>query len=156
MRKLLISLLLTCSISLHLAAQTLKGKVISIKDGDTIELLVNNKPVRIRLHGIDCPEKKQPFGQKARQFTSDLCFGKIVRAEKTDKDRYGRTVAKVYLPSGELLNTSLLKAGLAWHYTKYDKSEDFALAEKDAKARKKGIWADDHTIAPWDWRKGAR
>ena len=152
----LFSTLIICLLSLGLSAQTLRGKVISIKDGDTIEMLVNNKPVRIRLRGIDCPEKKQPFGNNAKQFTSDLCFGKIVKAEQLSKDRYKRIVAKIILPSGNLLNLQLLKAGLAWHYTKYDRSTDFASAEKEAKSQRRGIWSMKDPIAPWSWRKGVR
>lgn len=154
--KKLFSTLIICILSLHLIAQTLTGKVISIKDGDTIEMLVDNKPVKIRLRGIDCPEKKQPFGNNARQFTSDLCFGKIVKAEQLSKDRYKRIVAKIILPSGNLLNLQLLKAGLAWHYTKYDRSNDFASAEKEAKSQRRGIWSMKDPIAPWSWRKGVR
>lgn len=154
--KKLFSTLIICILSLDLIAQTLTGKVISIKDGDTIEMLVDNKPVKIRLRGIDCPEKKQPFGNNARQFTSDLCFGKIVKAEQLSKDRYKRIVAKIILPSGNLLNLQLLKAGLAWHYTKYDRSGDFASAEKEAKSQRRGIWSMKDPIAPWSWRKGVR
>jgi endonuclease YncB( thermonuclease family) len=145
-----------CLLSIGLFAQTLTGKVIAVKDGDTIEMLVDKKPVKIRLHGIDCPEKKQPFGDKAKQFTSDLCFGKIVKAQRLSKDRYGRIVAKVFLPGGGLLNLQLLKAGLAWHYTKYDRSDDFALAEKEARAQRQGIWSMKDPIAPWSWRKGVK
>lgn len=156
MKFFFITALLTCSVTFHLFAQTLTGKVISIKDGDTIEMLVNNKPVRIRLHGIDCPEKNQPFGDKAKRFTSDLCFGKVVTARQMDKDRYGRIVARVYLSSGDILNVRLLQAGLAWHYTRYDHSDTFASAEKEARANSRGIWSMKDPIAPWDWRRASR
>lgn len=149
-------IIVICLLSLNAFAQTLTGKVIAVKDGDTIEMLVNNKPVTIRLHGIDCPEKKQPFGQKARQLTSERCFGKTVKAVKVSKDRYRRIVARVVLPGGELLNLQLLKAGLAWHYTKYDHSDEFALAEKEARSQKLGIWSVKDPVAPWDWRKGVK
>ena len=119
-------------------------------------MLVNNKPVRIRLHGIDCPEKNQPFGDKAKRFTSDLCFGKIVTAKQMDKDRYGRTVARVYLSGSDLLNIRLLQAGLAWHYSRYDHSEAFANAEKEARLHNRGIWSMKDPVAPWDWRKARR
>lgn len=143
-------------LSFNLFAQTLTGKVISIKDGDTIEMLVRNKPVKIRLHGIDCPEKGQPFGIKAKQFTSDLCFGKIVKAEQTGKDRYGRIIANVFLPTQDLLNLQLLKAGLAWHYRKYDHNNVFSLAEKEARTKRRGVWSMKNPIAPWNWRKGVK
>src|SRR3954466_7515540 len=94
----------------------LKGKVVSIADGDTFTMLVDgNRQVKIRLHGIDCPEKKQDFGQVAKKFTSDMIFGKIVSVDEMDIDRYGRTIGMVHLSNGRILNEMLLQAGLAWH-----------------------------------------
>jgi len=132
--------------------QTLIGKVIAIKDGDTIEMLVDSLPLRIRLAYIDCPEKNQAFGQKAKQFSSDLCFGKIVKAVKTDTDRYGRTIAFVYLPDGRCLNNELLKNGFAWHYKKYSQDKTLAQLENTARANKLGLWLDPNPVAPWEFR----
>jgi len=100
--------------SIAFAAQT--GKVVGVTDGDTIKVLLRGKAVKIRLNGIDCPERKQPFGRKARIFTSELVAGKVVKVEKVDTDRYGRMVANVYLPEGRMLNQELVRAGLAWWY----------------------------------------
>src|SRR2546425_7886966 len=92
--------------------------VVGVTDGDTIKVLRNGKAEKIRLHGIDCPEKSQPFGTRAKQFTSEMVFGKTVTVHVTDRDRYGRTVADVILPDGTNLNRELVKAGLAWWYKK--------------------------------------
>src|SRR5690349_3474309 len=83
----------------------IKGKVVSIADGDTFTILTEDKEqVKIRLYGVDCPEKKQDFGTKAKQFTSNLCFGKVVNAQVKNNDRYGRKIALVILPNGRIVN----------------------------------------------------
>ncbi len=101
-----------------IAAQALAtdftGRVVGVSDGDTITVLSKGKPVRIRLHGIDCPEKRQAFGNRAKQATSKLVFGQTVTVHVMDKDRYGRTVGEVILPDGRVLNQELVKAGFAW------------------------------------------
>lgn len=96
-----------------LCAKQVTGKVISIQDGDTITVLKGKTSYRIRLDGIDCPEKNQAFGNKARQFTSDMVFGKEVLVKYQTKDRYGRYLGIVHAPGGKILNHELLKAGLA-------------------------------------------
>ena len=95
------------------------GKVVSITDGDTIRVLDGREQVRVRLYGIDCPERKQPFGTRARQFTGSLAHEKTVAVTVKDIDRYGRTVGVVTLPDGKNLNLELVKAGLAWWYRQY-------------------------------------
>jgi len=87
------------------------GRVVGVTDGDTIKVLHNGRAEKIRLHGIDCPEKGQPFGSKAKQFTPELVFGKTVTVHVIDMDRYGRTVADVVLPDGRVLNRELVAAG---------------------------------------------
>ena len=131
---------------------------MGVTDGDTIKILTaGNVQHRIRLHGIDCPEKRQPFGAKAKQFTSEACFGKTVRVEVRDTDRYGRTVGEVILPDGRNLNHEIVRAGLAWWYRKYARG-DHQLAEAEAEAReaRRGLWADAEPVQPWKWRRGAR
>jgi micrococcal nuclease len=131
-------------------------QVIAIKDGDTIEILKDGKPLRIRLYGIDAPEKNQDFGSRARQFTSDLVFGKLVELEIKDTDRYGRTVGIIYLADGRSLNEELVRAGFAWHYKAYSKDPALAVLEEAARKAKRGLWAGPAPIAPWDFRKGRR
>lgn len=129
-------------------------KVIGVKDGDTIVVLMEDVAQSVRLANIDAPEKKQPFGTKAKQFVSDLCFGKMVQMilEK-QPDRYGRLIAEIILPDGKNLNKELVKNGLAWHFKKYSKNETYAQLEIQARTKKVGLWVDPYPIAPWDWRK---
>jgi micrococcal nuclease len=131
-------------------------KVIAVKDGDTIELLENGQPLKVRLYGIDAPEKNQDFGTRAKQFTSDLCFGKNVKIVKHNTDRYGRTVGTIILPDGRSLNEELVKNGMAWHYKAYSKDVNLANLETDARQYKRGLWSQPNPIAPWDFRKGRK
>ncbi|PRY05712.1 endonuclease YncB(thermonuclease family) [Pontibacter ummariensis] len=131
-------------------------KVIGIKDGDTIELLRNGQAVTVRLYGVDTPEKTQAFGQRARQYTSDLAFGKNVRLIAHNTDRYGRTVGTIILPDGRSLNEELVRNGYAWHYKAYSKDKNLANLEADARRFKRGLWQDANPVAPWDYRKEKR
>lgn len=133
------------------------GKVVSIADGDTFTLLTSgNNQIRIRLHGIDCPEKGQDFGTAARQQLSSLIFGKQVRIEKKDTDRYGRTIAIVYTNGGQSVNEQMLQAGLAWHYRQYDKNPDWERLEKEARRNRRGLWSQRDPTPPWLFRKEQR
>ncbi|ALI99840.1 thermonuclease family protein [Rufibacter tibetensis] len=131
-------------------------KVIAIKDGDTVELLKDGKPLRVRLQGVDCPEKNQDYGTRARQFTSDLVFGKFVQLVVQDVDRYGRTVGEIILPDGRSLNQELVKNGFAWHYTAYSKDQELARLEAEARAEKRGLWEGPSPQAPWEFRQSRR
>ncbi len=130
------------------------GKVVGVADGDTITVLHSGKGERIRLHGIDCPEKRQAFGNRAKQFASALVFGKTVTVSVLDVDHYGRTVGEVILPDGRVLNHELVKGGLAWWYRRYAPDDGtLAQLEADAKAAKRGLWADPDPVPPWEWRR---
>jgi micrococcal nuclease len=132
------------------------GKVVKVADGDTITVLTNNKEQkRIRLFGIDCPEKKQDFGQVAKQFTSAKVFGQTVEVEEKDTDRYGRIVGIVNFGDNysECLNADLLKAGLAWVYTHYYKGDEYFIYEANAKQNKLGLWQYKNPTPPWEFRK---
>ena len=134
--------------------QIIRGKVIGVHDGDSITLLLeNNIELKVRLEGIDCPEKKQDFGNVAKQFTADLAFSKNVIVQKTGVDKYGRTLGYVILPDSTILNEELLKAGLAWHFVKYNSSPKLSQLESEAKSQKIGLWQMPNPIAPWDFRK---
>lgn len=132
-----------------------KAKVVRIADGDSFTVLFpDNHTERVRLHGIDCPERDQPFSNVAKQFTSSLIFGKYVTLKQTDTDRYGRIVALVYLADSSLLNEKLLHSGLAWHFTRYDNNPKWAALQKEAIRKKIGLWAGSESpVAPWLWRK---
>jgi endonuclease YncB( thermonuclease family) len=133
------------------------GKVVAVKDGDTLEVMKEGVAVRVRLYGIDCPEKGQAFGQRAKQFASDLAFGKAVKVIEKDRDRYGRTVGEVILEDGRSLNQELVRAGLAWWYRQYAKNDaELKTLEREARDAKSGLWADADPVPPWNWRRGKR
>jgi hypothetical protein len=116
------------------------------------EVLHNQRPERIRLSGIDCPEKGQAFGKKAKQFTFTLIHGKEVTIQVLGKDRHGRTVADVVLPDGRNVSRELVKAGLAWWYRQYSEDESLGSLEDKARQAKRGLWADPIPIPPWEQR----
>lgn len=131
-------------------------KVVAVKDGDTIELLQKGKTVTVRLYGVDAPEKTQDYGQKAKQFASDLVFGKSVRLISHNTDRYGRTVGTIILPDGRSLNEELIRNGYAWHYKAYSKDKNLENLEADARRFKRGLWQLPNPTPPWDFRKDKR
>lgn len=125
----------------YLISQTIKGKVVRVADGDTITILDSlNTQVRVRLYGIDAPEKGQDFANVAKEFTSDICFSKIVTIDVKDIDHFGRTVGIVWTDDSVNLNLELLRTGLAWHYKMFDNSDEFAQVEHLAKINKVGLW----------------
>lgn len=140
------------------AADTLHGRVVGVSDGDTVTVLdATNSQWKIRLMGIDAPEKKQAFGNKSKEHLSALVFNKQVAIECSKQDKYGRTVGKIMV-DGVDANLEQVKAGLAWHYKQYQREQSpddrtaYAQAEEQARAAKRGLWVDlDHT-PPWDWR----
>ena len=152
--KLLLPLLLLFTLSAQ--AETLEGKVVKIADGDTLTLLTSsNQQVKVRLAGIDTPERKQPFGNRAKQALSSLAFQKQALVEIETKDRYGRTVGIVFV-NGQNVNTELVKQGMAWVYRKYNKDMDLYELESRAKKEKLELWLDENPIPPWEWRRGKR
>ena len=137
-------------------SKLIEGKVVGVRDGDTIVILFDGKPLVIRLAHIDCPElkKKQPFGAAAKKFTSDFCFGKMVRVENDEKfDRNQRLIGVVYNQNGINLNRQLVKAGLAWHFRKYSSDQVYAQLEITARNNRIGLWSENNPVPPWDWRK---
>jgi endonuclease YncB( thermonuclease family) len=132
-----------------------RGKVVAVRDGDTIVVQRHRRKVRVRIFGVDCPEHDQAFGAQATAFTRDHVAGREVRVEVHDHDIYGRSVAEVVLPDGENLGTELIRAGLAWHYRHYSSSAELDALEAQARAAKRGLWADPHPIPPWDFRHHA-
>jgi len=127
------------------------GECVGVSDGDTIKVMRGGTAVKVRLLGIDCPEKKQDFGSKAKQATSDMVFGKTVDVKEAGQDKYGRTLGTVFA-EGKNVNLELVKAGLAWHYKQYSKDEALSKAEAEARAAKIGLWSMP-AVPPWEWRK---
>lgn len=130
----------------------LTGKAIKMIDGDTFDLLSNGTVYRIRLNGIDCPERSQPYYQQAKNFLANACLKQQVTVTYSSKDRNGRLLGNVYV-NGKLINLTLVQQGYAWHYKKYSKDVQLARAETAARAAKLGLWKDGNAIAPWEWRK---
>lgn len=152
---LFVLLLLSVPLSSH--ADTFTGKVVGVSDGDTIKVMHEGRAVKVRLHGIDCPEKKQPFGSRAMQYTSEMAFSNEVEVRIKTTDRYGRVVGDVILPDGTSLNKELVYVGLAWWYRKYAPNDRTLKAlEAGARAARRGLWADKNPIPPWEWRKMQR
>jgi micrococcal nuclease len=141
-------------VPLTLFCSQFTGKVVSVIDGDTIEVLYNKNPIKIRLDGIDCPESGQAFGKKAKQATSEMSFGIQVEVNSLGTDRYGRTLAKIKLPNKTCLNEELLKRGLAWHYKKYNSETLYESLENAARKNKIGLWSEANPIPPWEFRNG--
>jgi endonuclease YncB( thermonuclease family) len=145
-------------VALTCTAATIEGKAVGVSDGDTITLLDAEKVQhKIRLSGIDAPEKKQPFGQRSKESLSDLVFNKPVTVETDKQDRYGRKVGKV-LVNGQDANLEQVKRGMAWHYKAYEREQPsidrkvYADAETEAKAAQLGLWAEAEPTPPWDFR----
>lgn len=139
-------------------ADTLQGRVVGVADGDTVTVLdASNVQFKIRLMGIDAPEKKMPFGQRSKEHLSDLVFNKQVTVEYNKRDKYGRTVGKIFV-NGVDANLEQVKAGMAWHYKQYQREQSvddrssYAQAEDQARDSRTGLWADTDPTPPWDWR----
>ena len=133
----------------------IQGKVVGIADGDTFTILTEDmQRIKVRVYGIDCPESGQDYGNVAKHYTSDLIFGKQVYIQDKGKDRYERTLGIVFtLLDSVCLNTALLTAGLAWHYKHFDKNQEWAELEQQARNNKKGLWERADVVVPWEWRK---
>ena len=137
--------------------EVFSGKVVGVSDGDTLEVMHEGRAVKVRLHGIDCPEKNQAYGQRARQFTSEHVFSQLVNVVVRDRDRYGRLVGDVYLQSGWHLNHELVGAGLAWWYEQYaPKDPQLASLQHAAQRARRGLWSDPQAMPPWAFRKQPR
>jgi len=144
------------------AAGTLRGRVVAVADGDTITVLdAARRRERVRLAAIDAPESRQAYGTAAKRSLAALVFGAQVEVEYSKRDRYGRIVGRV-LRDGRDVSLAQLEAGLAWHYLRYANEQSppdraaYAQAERDARALRRGLWADGAPLAPWEWRAQRR
>jgi endonuclease YncB( thermonuclease family) len=147
------------------SADTLTGRIVKVADGDTITVLQDNTQHRIRLQGIDAPERKQPYGNASRKHLASLVAGKTVTVQWNKRDRYGRIVGKVlytlvWHTSTDEVDVCLeqVKAGYAWHFKRYQHEQSpedrqlYAQAEDEARVNEKGLWRDKNPIPPWEWR----
>lgn len=133
-----------------------QGVVVKVIDGDTFDLKSGNEKIRVRLFGIDSPERGQAFNVKAKEFTASLIAGKDVRVVILNKDRYGRMVADVYLNDGTHVNAEIVRAGYAWHYKRYSDDPALDRFEREAHSSRRGLWQDEHAMPPWEFRKRRR
>jgi endonuclease YncB( thermonuclease family) len=132
------------------------GMVVGVADGDTIMVLHEGRGEKIRLYGIDAPDIGQVFSKRAKQFVSEMVYGKTVEVRTKDKDQYGRTFGIVTV-DGQSLNEALLKNGFAWVYRKYCKEsfcDDWLNLEIVARYGKIGLWSEPNPIPPWEFRHG--
>lgn len=158
MQRIITILVLVLACAVH--AETVTGQVVGVTDGDTITVLDADKVQhKIRLAGIDAPEKKQAFGNRSKESLSDLVFDKTVNVETDKRDRYRREIGKV-LVNGRDVNLVQVERGMAWFYRQYQREQSpndrklYEAAEDTAKAGKLGLWRDTDPVPPWEWRKG--
>lgn len=156
------SFLLALLVAFSCNAEIITGRVVGVTDGDTITVLDAAKVQhKIRLAGIDAPEKKQPFGNGSKESLSDLAFGKTVNVETNKRDRYGREIGKI-LVNGRDVNLVQVERGMAWFYRQYQREQSlndralYEAAEDAARAGKRGLWRDVDPTPPWDFRRATR
>ena len=158
LRQTIAAMLLALALACTANAETITGLVVGVADGDTITVLDADKVQhKIRLAGIDAPEKKQAFGNRSKESLSDLAFDKTVNVETDKRDRYGRQIGKV-LVNGRDVNLVQIERGMAWFYRKYQREQSpndqrlYEAAEDAAKADKRGLWRDADPMPPWEFR----
>lgn len=151
--------LLALAFAFPVSAWTLEGRIVGVSDGDTVTVLdVANTQHKIRLAGIDAPERAQPFGNRSKQSLSDLAFNRHATVEATKKDRYGRTVGKVIV-DGQDVNLQQVVRGMAWFYREYQREQSasdrlsYSEAEDQAKQARRGLWSDPEPVPPWEHRR---
>jgi endonuclease YncB( thermonuclease family) len=151
---LLFAVIFTLWLAASAMAGEFTGPVIRVLDGDTIEVLHKKHPERIRLSGIDCPEKGQPFEEKAKHAMSALVLGKEVKVQIHGKGKDRHTLADVVLSDGTNVNKMLVAEGWCWWYPKYAlQNRELKRIESEARVGKRGLWADPYPVPPWEWQK---
>ncbi len=145
-------------LALPALADTYTARVVGVTDGDTVNVLDETRVQhKIRLAGIDAPEKAQPYGQRSKQHLAELVFGKEVVLDCGKRDRYKREICVVGL-DGQDINLALVQTGFSWWYRQYAHEQtsaqrhDYAAAEAAAREARRGLWADDNPTPPWEWR----
>ncbi|WP_342129794.1 thermonuclease family protein [Hydrogenophaga sp. OTU3427] len=143
-------------------SDSVTGKVVAVSDGDTVTVLDRDQNrYKVRLQGIDAPEKRQPFGQRSKEHLSKLVFARNVFVEYNKRDRYGRIVGRVVL-DGIDANLQQLHAGMAWHYKEYEREQpvaertEYSRAERVARQNRNGLWVDVAPVPPWEFRRKTR
>ena len=139
-------------------AETWTGTVVGVTDADRLEVLRAGEVVKLRVYGVDAPERRQAFGPLARRLTTRMVMGRQVTVHELDLEKYdhqGRTVAEVITPEGDSLAEALVREGLAWWYDRYVPGDELlASLQSEARAEGRGLWADAYAVAPWEFRDG--
>ena len=154
--KSLLFLVLCLATCVH--AVELRGKVVGVSDGDTVTVLdAERRQYKVRLAGIDAPEKAQAFGQASKTSLSDQIFGREVAVTWDKRDRYGRIIGKISVDRQDVCLEQIRRC-MAWHYKQYARAQtpddrgSYAEAEVAARAARVGLWQDVSSVAPWKWR----
>lgn len=145
----------TAVAALKYARAPFTGQCVGVGDDETLQVKRDGHTVKIRLHGVDRPEKAQPYGQKARQFATNLVYRKTVRVYPAVVDSQGRTAAWVF-QGNNCVNRDLISTGWAWYDKQTTNETKLATLEEEARTAGRGLWADCCAIAPWEWRQGKR
>jgi micrococcal nuclease len=132
-----------------------QGRVVGITDGDTLTVLIDQRPIKIRIAQIDAPESGQPFGKAAKQTLSDLCFNKAATIALGNLDIYKRTVSDVVC-GGVDVGSHMVSSGHAWAFDRYVKNKNLFVYQQSAKQMQLGLWQDANPIPPWIWRKQSK
>lgn len=141
------------------AGAEIPARVVGITDGDTVRVRVGSegdfRVEKVRLDQIDAPERGQPFGEKSRQYLAGLVHGRDITLQTDGRDQYGRVIGTL-MRDGKSMNAEMVRAGFAWVYRRYMKDENLLLLEGAARNAGRGLWAGEHPIPPWEWRRGKR
>lgn len=127
-------------------------RVVAVTDGDTLGVRCAQRTLKVRIAEIDAPERRQPFGTRARQHLSDVCFGREALVEVRETDRYGRAVAQVSCDRVDAAQ-AMVRDGFAWRYERYSRSALLGRLQEEARTARRGLWAADSSVAPWEWRR---
>lgn len=146
-------LFFSCEISGEINRDSLSGHVVKIIDGDTYDIVLNRKQTRVRMFGIDAPERGMDYYKVAKEYLGSLCMNQMIRIEVINTDRYGRIVAKSFLSDGRELGAEMIKAGLAWHFKRYSDDESLSQFEIIARENRIGLWQANNPTPPWNYRK---
>jgi endonuclease YncB( thermonuclease family) len=140
----------------NISSQLRNNTVVKIVDGDTYDVILDGTQTRIRMEGIDTPERGMDYYKVAKDYLGKLCVNQKVRVVGSEKDRYGRLLAKTYLSDGRELGVEMVRAGMAWHYKKYSSDPTLAKLERQARAAHIGLWSLANPTPPWEFRHAKR
>lgn len=157
MKKIIsISVIAVLSVLVFMSAsptEYIMGKVVKVSDGDTFSILTeSNEQIRIRVYGIDAPEAGQAYSEKSRLYLAKMVAGRKVTIEVKSTDKYGRKVAKTKTETINDVGLEMLRAGYAWHYSHFDNTKEYIQAEREAREKRAGLWADKNPVNPYEYR----